>query len=208
MYLFAARGPRVPRSCLPLSQTIYFCIVFLLLAPKLQFTVQKKYLKELIIVGFPCIYGYFGYCILQGASRYVLQSTSSESEVGLYFLGANIGKVIELPLWGFTQRLGAHFSIRRWLIPRKKPPAIQQDYELLSAWHGQPLLPYILFGKTDRAYWLRRLVLFSVDRGRLFGHRPSFVGILCDHLSGSHLLQENNHSSRTRAWSRRGVCDC
>jgi O-antigen/teichoic acid export membrane protein len=84
-----------------LAQTMNLVFALLIVMPKLHFSIQWQHMRELVLIGFPCIWGFWGYCILQGASRYVLQIMVSEEEAGFYFLGSNLGRVIELPLWGF-----------------------------------------------------------------------------------------------------------
>ncbi len=101
MLIYLQRSVRGYMEAIVISHTVNLVVMLLLVAPKLLFSYQVKAAKELIKMGLPCIYGYWGYCLLQGSSRYMLQLFSTEQEVGLYFLGSNMGRIIELPLWGF-----------------------------------------------------------------------------------------------------------
>src|SRR5262249_1669030 len=91
------RGAQAYMEAFALSQSIKLIIMLLVVVPRLHFSVHWQHMRELIFIGMPCITGYWGYCILQGISRYILQWMSTEAEVGLYFLGSNLGRVIELP---------------------------------------------------------------------------------------------------------------
>lgn len=95
------RGAAGYMEAFAIAQSINLGIIFCVVAPTLKFSIQWEKIKELIKIGLPCIYGYWGFCILQGASRYLLPLYSSEEQAGLYFLGSNLGRIIELPLWGF-----------------------------------------------------------------------------------------------------------
>ncbi len=101
MVVYLQRGVAGYMEAIILTHSFNLILMMLVVCPTLSFSIQWNYGKELIKIGLPCIYGYWGYCMLQGISRYILQLFSTESEVGLYFLGSNIGRVIELPLWGF-----------------------------------------------------------------------------------------------------------
>lgn len=99
--VFLRKGAAGYMEAFAIAQSLNLAIILLFVAPKLQFSIQWEKLKDLLKIGLPCIYGYWGYCILQGASRYLLPHYSTEEEAGLYFLGSNLGRIIELPLWGF-----------------------------------------------------------------------------------------------------------
>jgi O-antigen/teichoic acid export membrane protein len=101
LVIFYKRGAQGYMEAALISQACNLGAVLCVLGGQLHLSLDKKAVKELIWVGLPCIYGYFGYCILQGAGRYLLQLFATESEVGLFFLGSNMGRLIELPLWGF-----------------------------------------------------------------------------------------------------------
>lgn len=99
--VYLQRGAKGYMEAFALAQTLNLLVVFVCVAIRLKFSIQWHYMKELLKIGIPCIYGYWGYCLLQGISRYILQIFSNEEEVGLFFLGSNLGRIIELPLWGF-----------------------------------------------------------------------------------------------------------
>jgi|LakMenEpi03Aug12_release.lakeMendotaPanAssembly.Ray.scaffolds.fasta_scaffold04531_7 O-antigen/teichoic acid export membrane protein len=99
--VYFERGAKGYMEAFAIAQSFNLILVLAVVGTKLKFSLQKPFLKDLLVIGIPCIYGYWGYCILQGSSRYLLQMLSTEEQVGLYFLGSNLGRVIELPLWGF-----------------------------------------------------------------------------------------------------------
>ena len=101
MVIYLRRGAQGYMEAFAISQTLNLVFMLALVVPNLHLIFHRQLLKELITIGIPCIWGFWGYCILQGASRYILSMTVSESEAGYYFLGSNLGRVIELPLWGF-----------------------------------------------------------------------------------------------------------
>lgn len=110
MVVYLKRGPLGYMEAIILSQAIGMVTLLLLVAPKLRFQFNMSHLKELLIVGLPCIYGLWGYFILLGASRISLQMLETEENVGLYFLGNNIGRIMELPLWGFSSAWVPYFN--------------------------------------------------------------------------------------------------
>lgn len=99
--VYLQRGAKGYMEAFAIAQSLNLLIVFGCVAIRLKFSIQWHCMKELLKIGIPCIYGYWGYCILQGVSRYILQAFSTEEQVGLFFLGSNLGRIVELPLWGF-----------------------------------------------------------------------------------------------------------
>jgi O-antigen/teichoic acid export membrane protein len=78
--------------------------------PKLPFSFPWNTIKELLKVGSPVIYGFLGFFLLQSSSRYMIQWYVSESEAGLFFVGSNFARVIELALWGFVSAWIPYFN--------------------------------------------------------------------------------------------------
>ncbi len=78
--------------------------------PKLPFSLPRDTIKELITIGAPVIYGFLGFFLLQSSSRYMIQWYVSESEAGLFFVGSNFARVIELALWGFVSAWIPYFN--------------------------------------------------------------------------------------------------
>ncbi len=101
MVVYLKRGAQGYMEAVAMAHAFNLAVMMLIVCPGLKISMQWNYAKELLKIGLPCIYGYLGYCLLQGVSRYALQMFSTEEEAGFYFLGSNIGRVIELPLWGF-----------------------------------------------------------------------------------------------------------
>jgi O-antigen/teichoic acid export membrane protein len=133
MVIYLQRGSRGYIEAAALSQAANLILMLLIVASRLKFSIQTDSLKHLVKMGLPCIYGYFGYCILQGSSRYNLQFFDTESEVGFYFLGSNIGKIIELPLWGFMSAWVPFFN--SYLYRQKEAPPLfskMMTYYLLT----------------------------------------------------------------------------
>ncbi len=120
--VYLRRGAQGYMEAFALAQTMNLVFMLLLVAPKLHFSIQWQHMRELIHIGLPCIWGFWGYCILQGASRYVLQMSVSEAEAGFYFLGSNLGRVIELPLWGFLSAWVPLFN--SYLHKQEEAPAV------------------------------------------------------------------------------------
>lgn len=98
----------VEAQCLSLlvSMLMYAAVIL----PKLPFAFPWGRVKEMIRVGAPVIYGFLGFFLLQSASRYLIQWYVSEDEAGLFFVGSNFAKVIELGLWGFVSAWIPYFN--------------------------------------------------------------------------------------------------
>lgn len=109
MVVYLENGPKGYMEATILAQSLSLLMLVIVVAPNLHFSFLPHYLKELLKIGAPCIYGYWGYFVLHAASRMVLQLFSTEQEVGFYFLGSNIGKIIELPLIGFSSAWTPYF---------------------------------------------------------------------------------------------------
>lgn len=78
--------------------------------PTLPFSFPWKKVKELIKVGAPVIYGFLGFFLLQSTSRYMIQWYVNEDVSGLFFVGSNFSRVIELGLWGFVSAWIPYFN--------------------------------------------------------------------------------------------------
>jgi O-antigen/teichoic acid export membrane protein len=98
----------VESQCLSLlaSMAMYALVIL----PKLPFSFPWGRVLEMIKVGAPVIYGFLGFFLLQSASRYLIQWYVSEDEAGLFFVGSNFAKVIELALWGFVSAWIPYFN--------------------------------------------------------------------------------------------------
>lgn len=93
-----------------LSLLIGLLLNALVVLPHLPFSFPWSRVKEMIKVGAPVIYGFLGFFILQSASRYMIQFYVNEGEAGLFFVGSNFARVIELGLWGFVSAWIPYFN--------------------------------------------------------------------------------------------------
>ncbi len=98
----------VEAQCLSLFASVLLYSAVIL--PKLPFSFPWNRVVEMIKVGAPVIYGFLGFFLLQSASRYMIQWYVSEDEAGLFFVGSNFAKVIELGLWGFVSAWIPYFN--------------------------------------------------------------------------------------------------
>lgn len=98
----------VEAQCLSLLFGVLISAVVIL--PKLPFSFPWNRVKEMVKVGAPLIYGFLGFFLLQSTSRYMIQWYVSESEAGLFFVGSNFARVIELALWGFVSAWIPYFN--------------------------------------------------------------------------------------------------
>lgn len=83
------------------AQVLAFILTLAICTRFLHFQIGWKYVPEMIKVGFPYIFGLIGYFLLQCTSRYTLQFFSSMSDVGLFYMGSNFARMIELAVSGF-----------------------------------------------------------------------------------------------------------
>lgn len=68
---------------------------------EIPFTFAWRFLPDMLRIGYPYMFGLVGYFLLQSASRYLLEELDSIEALGLFFLGANFGRTIELVVSSF-----------------------------------------------------------------------------------------------------------
>lgn len=93
-----------------LGQCFSFICLFAIGLKELNLCFSWKYLKDMLRIGYPYIAGLLGYFLLQCSSRYVLQLESNLEEVGLFFMGSNFARVIELVVVGFISAWPPFFT--------------------------------------------------------------------------------------------------
>ncbi len=97
-----------------IAQSITCLIVIIYALPKLQFSFRWPELLAMLKLGIPYIWGINCSLFLQCSSRYFLQFFSGLDMVGLFFMGANFARIIELPILGFLSAWPVFFS-RLWM---------------------------------------------------------------------------------------------
>lgn len=93
-----------------LSLFISLTISAIVVLPTLPFSFPWKQAVEMVKVGAPIIYGFLGFFLLQSTSRYMIQWYVNEDVAGLFFVGSNFSRVIELGLWGFVSAWIPYFN--------------------------------------------------------------------------------------------------
>ncbi|MGB7978227.1 MAG: oligosaccharide flippase family protein [Chlamydiales bacterium] len=75
--------------------TLFICLKFF------RFKVGWKYVPQMLQLGLPYAITLIGYPLLQSASRAVMQFFLDMNEVGLFYMGSNFARCIELPVIAF-----------------------------------------------------------------------------------------------------------
>lgn len=93
-----------------ISQALSFCTYFIVVARRLHFSVTFSFLPDMLRVGCPYIFALGGYVVMQYTDRYMIQYFNGMDEVGLYYLGVNVGMVMSLAVAGFSSAWPAFFN--------------------------------------------------------------------------------------------------
>ncbi|WP_059360448.1 lipopolysaccharide biosynthesis protein [Parachlamydia acanthamoebae] len=92
------------------AQAWAFFITFSVALRQIPLGVHVKYLRELILVGYPFILGLFGYFLLQSSARYILHLYTDLKVVGLFCVGLYFARPVELAVNSFNTAWQPFFS--------------------------------------------------------------------------------------------------
>lgn len=93
-----------------IGQIFSFLFLLAISAMEVRFKIKWDSILEMLKIGYPYIFGLFGYFLMQCSSRYILQIYSNLEEVGLFFMGMNFGRTIELVVGGFISAWPPFFT--------------------------------------------------------------------------------------------------
>lgn len=93
-----------------IAQAVCFLFMIAMGSRTLQLGFQWKSLPEMLHIGYPYIFGLFGYFLLQCSNRYILQFFHGMDDVGLFFMGSNFANVITLAVTGFISAWPPFFT--------------------------------------------------------------------------------------------------
>lgn len=83
------------------GQLCSILLMTILALKEIPFGFAWRFLPDMIKIGYPYMFGLAGYFLLQSSSRYILEEMESIEALGLFFLGSNFGRTIELLVASF-----------------------------------------------------------------------------------------------------------
>lgn len=108
--MFANRGAAGVIEAGLIAQVVSFVLMLSIGTYYVKPGFQWKSISEMLHIGYPYIFGLFGYFLLQCSSRYILQLFFGMDEVGLFFMGSNFAAVITLAVTGFISAWPPFFT--------------------------------------------------------------------------------------------------
>jgi O-antigen/teichoic acid export membrane protein len=93
-----------------IGQIVNFLCFFGIGLFELRLAFKWNYLRELLVIGYPYMFGLIGYFLMQCSSRYILQLHSNLDDVGLFFLGLSLARPIDFVVGGFISAWPPFFT--------------------------------------------------------------------------------------------------
>lgn len=93
-----------------LSHGMMLLISWLIVGRRLHFKLEFKFIRQLVQVGFPSIFGLFAFLIIDYADRQMIETLMNLEWLGVYSIGYSFGMVMSVATGAFATAWPAFFS--------------------------------------------------------------------------------------------------